>query len=202
MSAAVSNDIRIPVRVCLFLSSISLLFIAVSLGCGLQFILNSCAFKASQLQQPWHIPYWIFAIVGVLGCLLPFGLITIFRDRNHADGKCVEIQDQSHDAVTHAVLYISLFVAHDCRVETYVWLALFVVLVSIIYSQTNQFILNPVLLMWGYRFYDTRFEFADSNDQQRFLILSKVEIRKGQAVSINRWSNKSLAILKEVKNAR
>ena len=176
-------------RIFLFLSSISLLFVAVSLGCGLQFIFEGCSGK--------HSLYWVFLGVGILGCLFPFLFIYAFKNSNFAEGKCVEIQDQSHDAVTHAVLYISLFVAHDCTLGRYLWLTLFVVLITIIYCQTNKFMLNPVLLMFGYRFYDTQIEFDDSVQPQRFLVLSKTEIRQGQALSINRWSNKPLAILKE-----
>ena len=199
-SAAVSTNIRISIRICLFLSSISLLFIAVSAGCGWQLYTEVCEAGGQFIWKNWYYWFACFLLLGIVfGFVFPRYLLQQIRDTNLADGTVTSVQDQSYEAVGHAVMYLSLFIAHDCSSERYLWLSIFVISVTLIYCQINNFTLNPILMIQGYRFFDTYLQFDDSACPQRFLVMSKTEIHDGQQLRISRWAGHSVGIHEEKK---
>lgn len=197
MGVNVPKHIPFWQRVVIFLSSISLLFFAVTTGCSVNFIGGICSGEKPFFSQPWHWLFSIFAIVGVLGAFYPVYFVRRCRDRNTACGEVVKLNDDSSQAVAHAVLYLSLFIAHDCSFNQYIWLLFFILIITPLYCLTNNFSLNPVFLLMGYQFLTTEIKFDDSPEPKKFLLVSKREISVGDSVTIWRWSNQSLALVED-----
>lgn len=198
---ALPEDISSFIKAMIFISSISFLFIAVSVGCTLNsiYVHDYCI---NTEWQDWYYFYIVYILIAIFGVIFPSLFIRAIRGSNSAQGIIVDVRDKSFEAVPHAVLYLSLFIAHDCSFQQYLWLTVFVIAITVIYCQTNDFSLNPIFLMMGYKFYDVKIEFDGIQNPKAFTLISKNPVELHKSVSINRWSNQPIAVTKEDNNVR
>ena len=144
-------------------------------------VLGAAAIRQATQGIPWTSWIW-WLIVGVTLILLCKGLLA-YAERNvqTCEFHIVEFERKDQEVLTFLFIYLLPFVRSDDLAFFNDWITsvyvLLIIIACIVYSGAFHF--NPVMQLWGYRFFSVRDESGVAN-----LLISKKDLRRPR-ININ-----------------
>lgn len=163
-------------KLMLFLSSYSLLFIALAFK-----------YKFGNLT-------WVFFILALIGGITTF---KITKTKINPDNrKVVDIVSKNEQVLSYLVFCLLPFIGFDLT-DSNEFLALIIILltIGILYIKADLIYINPLLMLFGYNIYEVRFP----NNSKRILISTKSanEINLMENISFYELQDRSIIIEKK-----
>mgnify|MGYP000889349466 CR=1 FL=1 len=162
-------------KLMLFLSSYSLLFIAL-------------AFKYKFTNFTW-----VFFIIAIIGGIATF---KITKTKINPDSrKVIEIVSKNEQVLSYLVSYLLPFIGFDLNDRNeFISLIIILLTIGILYIKADLIYINPVLMLFGFNIYEVHF----SNESKRILISTKSanEIMLMETISFYELQDRSIVIEK------
>lgn len=172
------------VKAVLFLSSVSPMFFILFVQ-NLNFDIlikkqNADAVPSIFLIEPSLV--WIFFGLAITPNLVLFFILSKGKRNVPSDCTISGINTKSSDVLNYIATYvIPLFSFKTDKINDIVVFALLLIVLTIIYTHTNMFFINPVLILLGFRIVELN---------QSIIVITKADLRIGDTAKIYSIDNK------------
>ncbi|QGQ93798.1 hypothetical protein EHS13_02195 [Paenibacillus psychroresistens] len=173
---------RTGVKAILFLSSVSPMFLILFVQ-NFNFAIfhkTSTVNKSLFLIEP--IIAWIFLGLVVIPNIVLF--LILGKSKGNTPSNCTinEINTKSSDVLNYMATYVIPLLAFKTdKINDILVFTLLLIVLTIIYTHTNSFFINPVLIVFGYRILEIN---------QSIILITKSDLRRGDTTEIYNIDNK------------